>query len=494
MDATSYLQVVRARWRMIAVITIVCVAAVAALVYRATPTYRSSTQVLLSASSGTSASDLVSGSTFISDRLQSYTQLVDSPALVLQPVINQLGLDVTPSTLAKRVDASAPLNTTLIEIDVTDSEAARSAQIANAIATQFSKAVGNQQKAAGAKTGPVQVTVTEQATAPSAPIAPNKKVDLLAALVAGLILGLVLAAVRSALDPYIRRPGDLRNLTRTPVLAGLPYDRDVPGRPLVVQAHPRTPRAEAFRRLRTNLEFARGAEQARSILITSSLPGEGKTTVAANLALTMAAGGAMVALVETDLRRPRLADSFGLTGTVGLTDVLLGRSALENALQPWGNGQLTILASGKPAPNQSELLNSGTLRDTLTDLGKQFDYVIVDSPALLTSTDATVLAKRVDATVVVVARSVTKRAQLRQSFEFLTAVDANVVGVVDNLASSRGRGRRAGRATASRAGVGSRRAGKGRSGATKHVSRLTPGVLEINSEWDSLVAVQRTTA
>ncbi len=147
-----------------------------------------------------------------------------------------------------------------------------------------------------------------------------------------------------------------------------------------MQADPHSPRAEAFRTLRTNLQFVDAANHPRSIVFTSSLPGEGKTTTAANLAITMAAGGSRVCVVEGDLRRPRLLEYMGLDGSVGLTNVLIGQTDVTDALQQFSDGGLYVLGAGPIPPNPSELLGSTAMEKTLRELESRFDVVIIDTP------------------------------------------------------------------------------------------------------------------
>ena len=157
-------------------------------------------------------------------------------------------------------------------------------------------------------------------------------------------------------------------------------DPDAVKRPLIVEVDPRSPRAEAFRSLRTNLQFIDAANHPRTLVVTSSLAGEGKSTMSANLALTMAQGGSRVCLVEADLRRPKVLDYLGLEGAVGLTDALIGRAEVFDVIQPYGGTNLWVLGAGPIPPNPSELLGSTAMRSILNHLTSRFDYVVIDSP------------------------------------------------------------------------------------------------------------------
>jgi capsular exopolysaccharide synthesis family protein len=238
----------------------------------------------------------------------------------------------------------------------------------------------------------------------------------------------------------VRDEADVKRITDAAVLGGIVFDPEAGRRPLIVQADPQGARAEAFRQLRTNLQFVDVANHPRSIVLTSSIPGEGKSTTTANLAITLAAAGARIALIEADLRRPKVSEYMGLEGGVGLTTVLIGQAVLEDVLQPWGDGRLHVLPSGQVPPNPSELLGSQAMDDLLRKLEADFDMVLIDAPPLLPVTDAAVLSRLAGGAVVLIGSGRTNRDQLARSFDNLRAVDARVLGVILNLLPSRGPG------------------------------------------------------
>jgi len=172
--------------------------------------------------------------------------------------------------------------------------------------------------------------------------------------------------------------------------------------------------------------------------LTSSVAGEGKSTTACNLALTLASAGTRVILVEGDLRRPRVADYMGLEGAVGLTDVLIGRAALDDVLQPWGSSPLSVLTSGALPPNPSEMLSSAQMGELIASLRTRADMVLIDSPPLLPVTDAAVLTRECDGALLVVRQGRTTREQLTRSLEALRSVGARLLGTVLNMAATGG--------------------------------------------------------
>ena len=168
--------------------------------------------------------------------------------------------------------------------------------------------------------------------------------------------------------------------------------------------------------------------------IASSIAGEGKSTMAANLSLTMAQAGSRVCLIEADLRRPKVLEYMGLEGGVGLTDALIGRTDVMDVVQPYGGTNLWVLGAGPIPPNPSELLGSTAMRSLLSNLGSRFDYVVVDAPPALPVTDAVVISKLVDGAIVVAGSGLVERDQLALTLESLESVNGHVLGIVSRSA------------------------------------------------------------
>lgn len=174
-------------------------------------------------------------------------------------------------------------------------------------------------------------------------------------------------------------------------------------------------------------------------MVTSALPGEGKTTTATNLAVTLAEGGQKVLLIDADLRRGDTAALLGLEGSVGLTSVLIGSSELEESTQQHQQSGLHFLAGGPRPPNPTEVLQSPAAGELFRRLSKAYDVVIIDTPPLLPVADASVLARESDGAILVVAHGQTSRQQLRHATDQLHGVGAHIVGTVINMAPRRGR-------------------------------------------------------
>lgn len=425
---------------LVVAITLVGVAAGAAVVALTTPLYTSSTLLFVSVRSAaaTTAGELVQGNAAAQQRVQSYVGVATSPR-VLQPVVDELDDGTTLSSLAPQVSAETPVNTVNIRITVVDADPARAASLAGAIAESFRTVVVDElETPAPGGTSLVGVETLAPPVVATAPSSPDLAVDVLLGGLAGLAVGVAAAALRARLDTRIRSRADIEAVTGGTLLGALGFDRDAEQRPLVVAADPRSPHAESFRSLRTSVQFIGLDRTARCLVVTSALPAEGKTTTVANLAIALSETGSRVIVVDTDLRLPRLADVLGLEGVVGVSDVLLGKASLADAVQPWGRGGLDVLPAGTLPPNPSELLGSNRMADLLTELARHYDHVLLDAPPLLPVTDAAVLSRLADGAIVVAAAGRSTRGQLTAALEMLTALDATSFGVVATMLPATG--------------------------------------------------------
>ncbi len=290
----------------------------------------------------------------------------------------------------------------------------------------------------GKKSSPVEISVVRPAGVPTAPLSPRPKINLALGLLVGLALGVGAAVLRETLDMSVKSLDDVQDITGASPLGVVVEDPDAAGKPLLVHGDSHGPRAEAFRQLRTNLQYVDVDRPPRVVVVTSALPDEGKSTTSVNLASTLAPAGTRVVLVEADLRRPRVAHYLGIEGAVGLTDVLAGHCDLDVALQSWGRDLFSVLPSGPLPPNPSEVLNSQHMQELLKVLEGRFDVVLVDSPPLLPVTDAAVLARAGDGAIIVVRHGRTTKEQLARTVATLQAVDARLLGTVLNRVPRRG--------------------------------------------------------
>ncbi|HEX7131037.1 MAG TPA: polysaccharide biosynthesis tyrosine autokinase [Iamia sp.] len=278
------------------------------------------------------------------------------------------------------------------------------------------------------------------ATRPNDPVSPNPVRNGLLAAVLGLAIGIALAFLLETLDDTLRTKEDLEDITQGRAVMGLipvvPGWRDRSSTRIVSIEDPTSPVSEAYRTLRTSVQFLGVDRPAKILQITSPSPGEGKTTTVANLGVAFARAGQQVAIVCCDLRRPRIEQFFGTAISPGFTSIIVGDATFEEAVRPVEDEpRLWVLASGPPPPNPSELLSTRRAREVLEELGRRFDIVLIDAPPVLPVTDALLLANLVDATILVTSAGRTSKRGTRRALELLDQVDAEVEGTVLNYVS-----------------------------------------------------------
>jgi tyrosine-protein kinase len=280
-----------------------------------------------------------------------------------------------------------------------------------------------------------QLTLVEPAVAPDHPTSPSVPLDTLLGGFLGLFLGLALSAGIDYFDDTVTNGEEAEEVTAVSTLGVInrfPGSRREALYSVVSLVFPRSPAAEAFRALRTNLEYVSVDETVDSILVTSSVPGEGKSTVAANLAVVLAQGGRKTLLVDADLRKPSIHEMFRFPNNVGLTTVLRNNSRASAPLHVTEVVGLSVLLSGPVPPNPSELLGSERMRTIMNSLRESFDVIVIDSPPLTAVTDAAILSRLASGTLLVVRARRTRRALIRVGRDALGKVSAHLLGVVVN--------------------------------------------------------------
>ncbi|WP_216851631.1 polysaccharide biosynthesis tyrosine autokinase [Herbiconiux sp. VKM Ac-2851] len=433
----DYIRAIRKGWIFIVIFTLLGVATAAVLSIVRTPEYQSTSKVFVSVQSMGSISDLTQGNSFLQNQVQSYADVVNTP-LVLQPVIDTLGLDMSVSDLSSTIVATSPSDTVIVEITAANPNPEDAARIANAVASSFESAVGNLVPPNAEGVTPVKITVLQAASVPALPSSPNVPLFVAVGTLVGLVIGLGLAISRYIFDTRIRNEHDVEAITDAPIVGGIAFDARTPQNPLVLRDDPRSPRAESFRTLRTNLQFVGVGNESHSFVLTSSVPGEGKSTTSANLAIAMALSGQRVVIVDADMRKPRLADYLGVEGAVGLTDVLVGRADPSDVIVRWGDTNLYVLPAGRIPPNPSELLGSAAMVELIESLEKSFDIALFDAPPLLPVTDAAILATKTGGALLMVAAGRAHKNQVRGAISTLANVGAKVAGVVMTMLPTKG--------------------------------------------------------
>jgi len=379
---------------------------------------------------------LATGGNFTQQRVKTYANVINGPD-TLRPVIEALALDLEWFELAKKVKGSAPLDTSLINLSVSDNDPVLAAALANAIGKQFESTAALLEVEDALGSSPVKVTLAKFAVVPTSPSSPRPALNLLLGLILGFGLGVGIGILRQIFDDTVKNEDQLDGLG---LLGAVGFDPEAKDKPLISDISNFSTRSEAFRQLRTNLEFLRTDNPPQVISIASPLPGEGKTTTALNLGIAFARSGYKVLCMECDLRRPSVSEfipshnkEFGVSEILNGKVPLKGQKSLISLIQYDEGTGVHVLASGAQAPNPSELLDSPIYEKLIKRLRKDFDFILIDSPPLLPVTDGGLIAQKADGVLLVLKAGSTKIDQFRGGRDLLTKVNAPVLGVLLNM-------------------------------------------------------------
>lgn len=472
----DYLTVLRSRRKVVVLTMLALAVPILVLSLLKTPLYSADAELLLQQRSSETLFDSNTGARNDPARVvQNEIRIIESEP-VRAMVRQQIGD-------APEISAAPILQTDLIRVTATSTDARRAAAAANAYATSYidyrrKQAVDDtlaasqevQSKISGLqaqidKTPPEQrgalvdaqslfqqkldelqvdaalkqggAQMVTPAVVPKSPSSPKPVRNTIVAAMLGVAAGVALAFLLEYLDDSVKSKDDLQRaapgvpvLGLVPVVTGWRAKQDAY---LISVAEPNSPVAEAYRALRTAIQFLALDHPMGTLQVTSANPREGKTTTLSNLAIALASTGQRVLVICCDLRRPRVHEFFGLDNDIGFTSALLGKVPLAGAIQPVpGQPTLSLLASGPLPPNPSELLASHRTAEVLATLRDSYDIVLLDSPPILPVTDALVLSGHVDATLLVAIAGTTTRKEASRAVELLRQVEAPLVGAVLN--------------------------------------------------------------
>ncbi|PKW27457.1 polysaccharide biosynthesis tyrosine autokinase [Phycicoccus duodecadis] len=431
MTLLEAVRIARRFWSTIAI----CVAAALAVAgaYAATQPrlYSASSEAYVQIGGGTgSVSEVSVGNNVASAKAAAYAPLTRS-GMVADRVIASLGLKTTPAQVAAAISYATEPESPRIQVFVTSGSPQEAKNIADAVVgatAEVASIVEGGRPGSAART--VRLIPVTTAAVPTAPVSPDVEKLLALGLAGGLVLAYLVVMARLRLDTRIRRVDDVTGLTSHGVIGTIPRSRDLKQR-LHSESLLSGPVGEALRHLRTNLVYADPDHAPRTVIVTSPQPGEGKSTISALLARSLALRGERVVLVDGDLRRPMVATLFDVRSGLGLTQVLSGAVPLREALVATDTPGLTVLPAGRIPHNPSEVVGSERMRQLLDHLG-QDHLVIVDAPPTLPVTDALVLAQRADGVLVVSLMGRSRKEQLKRTLELAEGVHAKVLGVVVN--------------------------------------------------------------
>ncbi len=501
MELREYVALLRKRLGLILICTILAGAAAFFVSRQSTPIYEASATVMVNQASSPTAS-AVYADILTAERLaRTYANLLMSRPVVEQTAA-QLGID--PRSIERTINVSPVRDTQLLEITVEGPDPGLIARIANTLPEVFiernqelqlgrlsqskanleqeianteadiartteelrqatddtqktrletslaqyrstySNLVSSYQQARLAEAQTMDnIVLSEPAVVPERPIRPRTLTNTALAAIVGALLALGVAFLIEYLDDTIKTPDDIERVAGLSTLGAIARLKDShTPRDRIAWLRTSAPESEAYRTLRTNIQFSSVDNPVRTLLVTSSSPGEGKSTTAANLAVVMAQTGQRVILVDTDLRRPMLHKIFGIPNNTGLTTALLAGQdmAIEEQLQPTEVSCLQVLTSGPIPPNPSELLGSHRMAHLVEVLAADADVIIFDSPPVLAVTDAAVLGRQMDGVLLVTDAGATREQALVNAVAELQKTGANILGVALNRLDMRRNG------------------------------------------------------
>lgn len=438
MELKDYVRLLRRRWISILLVGLIAGGLAFGYTLMSTKKYASHVRLYVSAPQGDSSAVLQGVQSSIQS-VQSFANLVNSTDLAKQ-VISDADVPMDPKTLAGEVKATVVPQTSNLTITVTDPDAHR----AQALAQGYAQALVDQVRVLttppGATQAPIKATIFDAASYSGSPVSPKTKLYVVLGLAIGLVVGFGIAVLRELLDTRITSAESLREIADRPILGVIAYDSVTKDKPLLTDIAAHSPRAEAFRMLRTNLQFVDVDSPSKVYVLTSALPEEGKTTTSINLAMSLAQAGIRTLLIGGDLRRPRAAERLGLDGSVGVTNILVGQVSFSDAVQTQEATGMDFVASGAVPPNPAELLQSQAMKEFLDKARAGYDVVLIDAPPLLPVTDAALIASHSDGAILVVRHGKTTRDQIRSCRDRLENVDAHMVGLVLNMTPAKGGG------------------------------------------------------
>ncbi|WP_110208515.1 polysaccharide biosynthesis tyrosine autokinase [Nocardioides daejeonensis] len=437
MDFKQLARTLQRRWVTIVAMLVVAlgIASLVSFVVMDTQ-YESEAKIFVSADSQ-SITETVGASYFVQTRITSYAELADHEQ-VLRQVAAKLG-DNAPDDLAGAVSAEAEATSVILTVKAHADTPELAQQIAAAESEVLAEYIREIETPRGQERSQITTTITNEATYDDKPSSPKLLLNFAAAGVIGLLLGIALAIVRDILDHTLKSFEDVSRVAGAPVMASVAFDKSVQRQPLLSDVHGFSPRAEAFRLLRTNLQYLDLDEQPKCLVISSPVPGEGKTSTSTNLAVALAQAGKRVLLLDGDLRRPRIADLLGLESRVGLTTVLVGKSTLAESIQIHQPTGLSFLAGGPIPPNPTEVLQAAATRALIQRVREMYDIVIIDAPPLLPVADAAILAHAADGALLICRHGKTTEEELAGAAARFETVGARLFGVVVNMVPRRAR-------------------------------------------------------
>ncbi|TPF78566.1 MULTISPECIES: polysaccharide biosynthesis tyrosine autokinase [unclassified Bifidobacterium] len=432
MTVADLLRAIKRHWLLELILFVITVGITVAYTLTAAPVYSASSQLMVKVDT-TGSSQTTTGSSSAASSaaasLSSFAQLAQSDA-VLEPVIDNLGLHTTVSDLRNHVSAeTAEDGGPFMTVSVSYGNADDTVSILDEVTKQLNKQVKSSASAL------LQLDVMQKPVKPTQPFSPNVGANIAIGAVAGIIIAVLGAMVRDLFDNKIHDRAEIQQIIEAPILASIPRSPTVAGHTPAIIVKPRGHAAEAFRRLATNLTFVMSSnvsDNANLLIVTSSGPREGKTTVSTNLAAAFAEKGESVLLIDADARHPSVAKALGLSNGVGLIKMLTREVSASTAIQPYWKSQLQVLPVEDESTASNVILGSEIMKNMIEQATKHYDRVIVDTAPIQVSNDASVFAREGGTLLLVVSQNVGQRKALREAVHEVKVARIKIGGVVFN--------------------------------------------------------------
>lgn len=462
-EVRDIFRIIRRHWVTLLSTTLLGILATALWAALQVPTYTSTTSVLVSVSAGDNIGTALTADNLAKSKVQQYVQLGRSRA-VAETATESLPYDLSPEEALSATDVTAVAGSSMLSIQAEAETPEQAQQLSTAwtaaladrvAALESGQAPSAAQQGTAGMNGIISIETLSDADLPSQPSSPNIPLALAAGALAGLIIGFFYALVRHLMDNRVRSASVIEEHFGLSILGTIPEvnrsKNSISGKKekrmmqlSAINSRSETPDPdqfrlnESFKELRTNIEFLRPDDAPDVITVSSAHPGEGKSSIALNLALALADMGKPVVLIDGDLRRPVLASYLALVEGVGITDLMVGRAAVDDVIQflP-GYPSFAFIGAGRIPPNPSEIIASERFRQTVRSLATDA-LVIIDAPPLLPVTDAAILARQFDGCLLVVSAGRPTIDEFGKAVSAVRKIDGDVLGVVVNRVPTKG--------------------------------------------------------
>jgi polysaccharide biosynthesis transport protein len=424
---TDILKIIKTRFYIIIVITVLVVAASGVYSFKlAKPVYEAKTRIIIGSAKDPEGTKLqISDASDYQRQLKTYCTIAKT-TVVLDRAAEKLNMGITGVELGKSIIASPQTDTQFIDLSARWGEAEQASTMLNAVIEVFIEEAMNIYPG-------VTVKVMDKVKVPEFPVAPNKARNLIIGFMLGIMASVGLILFIEFMDSTIKTEEEAEAYLELPVLGVIPKEKEGVDKITsysIKESHHVI--MESFRTLRTNIDFIAGCNNIKSILVTSSVPGEGKSTTASMLASVMANAGKKTLLIDCDMRKAKIHKIFDVSNVVGISNVLAGKAELKGALTATEIKNLHIITAGVRPPNPSELLSSGRMKAVIDALKEQYDFIILDTSPVGVVTDAQILSQVVDGSILVISSGESQLEATIKAKGLLKAVNARILGVALN--------------------------------------------------------------